>query len=270
MIILVLVVLGLCLGSFANALVWRLKQQETKVSKKYSVLKGRSMCPNCQHELTAKDLLPVLSWFSLKGRCRYCRQPISWQYPLVELATAGLFVISYEYWPKALSGGQIFTFSLWLILLIGLMALFIYDLRWFTLPNRLIYPLSVIASVIAIYGVVTAPSVVSATLNLIGGVLVGGGIFYGLFQLSNGKWIGGGDVKLGSLLGIIVASPGRSLLFIFMACVLGTLATLPLILRGQLKRNSLIPFGPFLIVGAIVSVLFGVNIIDWYKHLFIG
>jgi prepilin signal peptidase PulO-like enzyme (type II secretory pathway) len=106
MIIAVLVVLGLCFGSFANALVWRVHEQagqaaKKKPDKKYlkqlSVAKGRSMCPNCKHELVAKDLIPVLSWLALGGKCRYCAKPISIQYPLVEVALASLFVVSYLY-----------------------------------------------------------------------------------------------------------------------------------------------------------------------------
>src|SRR4051812_13278636 len=100
MIIAVLIVFGLCLGSFVNALVWRVHEQEAakKPNKKLSVLNGRSMCPHCEHELAAKDLIPVLSWLSLGGKCRYCHKPISKQYPLVELLTALLVVGSYIWW----------------------------------------------------------------------------------------------------------------------------------------------------------------------------
>jgi len=119
MIIAVLVVFGLALGSFVNALVWRVREQtkegskkkpDSKYLKKLSVSKGRSMCPNCHHELTAKDLLPVISWLGLKGKCRYCRKSISAQYPLVELATAGLFAASYLLWPEDINGGQVLLF----------------------------------------------------------------------------------------------------------------------------------------------------------------
>jgi leader peptidase (prepilin peptidase) / N-methyltransferase len=106
-------ILGLCLGSFVNALVWRIYQQEqaghrekvrgrskknnklsahsSDLSRSLSILQGRSMCPSCKHELAAKDLVPILSWLQLKGRCRYCQKPISVQYPLVEVATAVMY-----------------------------------------------------------------------------------------------------------------------------------------------------------------------------------
>jgi leader peptidase (prepilin peptidase)/N-methyltransferase len=278
MIIAVLVVIGLCLGSFANALVWRVHEQEEqaakhKPDKKYlkqlSVAKGRSMCPDCKHELAAKDLVPVFSWLSLKGKCRYCSKPISVQYPLVELATAAVFVASYIWWPAAFDGAQTAVFVLWLALLTGLMALLIYDVRWFLLPNRIVYPLGVIAGIQAVISIVAADQQGTALLNTILGVAVGGGIFYLLFQFSKGRWIGGGDVKLGWLLGLIAATPARSLLLIFIASVGGSLVSLPLLAAGRMKRTSLVPFGPFLIIGVIIVRLFGTDILDWYRQTFI-
>jgi leader peptidase (prepilin peptidase)/N-methyltransferase len=274
MIIVVLFLLGLCLGSFVNALVWRLHEQSQTGKKKakadLSISKGRSMCPNCHHKLAGKDLVPVLSWLSLGGKCRYCHKPISKQYPLVELLTALLFVASYLWWPVTLHGAQIVIFILWIVLLTGLLALLIYDLRWFLLPNRLIYPLSIIAGLMAIIGVATSVRPAMALLNEILAVLVGGGIFYALFQLSKGKWIGGGDVRLGWMLGLVAGTPGRSLLFIFLASVIGTIVSLPLLASNKLKRSSSIPFGPLLIVGIFITQLFGAAILHWYRYNFIN
>jgi prepilin signal peptidase PulO-like enzyme (type II secretory pathway) len=96
--------------------------------------------------------------------------------------------------------------------------------------------------------------------------LVGGGIFYLLFQLSAGKWIGGGDVKLGALLGILVGGPVQSLLLIFVASALGSVISVPLLITGKAKRGTKLPFGPFLIVAAIIVRLFGVSLVAWYKR----
>jgi prepilin signal peptidase PulO-like enzyme (type II secretory pathway) len=270
MIIVFLGFLGLILGSFVNALVWRVYRQEKSRSKKLSITKGRSMCPECRHELAAKDLVPIFSWLSLKGKCRYCKKAISYQYPLVELGTALLFGASYIWWPVAFNTTQQAVFGLWLIILIGLMALLVYDLRWLLLPNRMIYPLSVIAVVQALVIVVTSPKPITGLVNASLAVLIGGGIFYVLFQISGGKWIGGGDVRLGWLLGLLVATPARSVLYIFIASLLGTIVSLPLLFVSKLKRDSVIPFGPFLIVGAIIVVLFGQNMIDWYQQTFLN
>jgi prepilin signal peptidase PulO-like enzyme (type II secretory pathway) len=261
MIIVVLAVVGLCLGSFVNALVWRLHERKT--------MQGRSMCPQCGHQLAAQDLVPVLSWLWLRGKCRYCGKPISPQYPVVELATALVFVASYIWWPLELTGAQTAIFVIWLAILAGLMALLVYDLRWYLLPNRLIYPLSGLALLMAVIRIAAAPDIQKELLYTVLAVLVGGGIFYLLFQLSKGKWIGGGDVKLGWMLGLMVGTPARALLLIFIASVLGTAVSLPLLSSGKLKRTSVIPFGPFLIIAAIIVQLFGAGMLEWYRRTFI-
>jgi prepilin signal peptidase PulO-like enzyme (type II secretory pathway) len=287
MIIAVLIVLGLCFGSFVNALVWRvheqaeLEEQATrKKSKKakaadvtlaeLSIIKGRSMCPHCHHTLSALDLLPLVSWLALRGKCRYCHKPISAQYPVVELLTAVLFVISYLYWPVNFDGSglKIAAFIVWLPLLVGFMALIIYDFRWMLLPDRIVFPLGAIASVLAGLMIASSEHPLRAFLNVLGGVIIGGGLFWLIYQFSKGKWIGGGDVKLGWLLGLVVGTPGKAALFIFGAAILGTVASLPLLVSKRLKGNSVIPFGPFLIIAAIIAQLFGAALLAWYQRTF--
>src|SRR4051812_35090590 len=199
-----LAVIGLAAGSLVNAMVWRLREQhrehkkpspDKKYLKSLSIVKGRSMCPHCKHALAAKDLVPVFSWLSLRGRCRYCGKPVSIQYPLVELVSATLFIASYVWWPVDISGVQTIVFSLWLVLLTGFLALLVYDLRWKIPPDRLIASLSGVAAVWAVVGIIAAPRPFVAVLNVLAAVMVGGGIFYVLYQVSGGKWIGGGDVK---------------------------------------------------------------------------
>lgn len=277
MIIVGLFLLGLCLGSFANALVWRVHEQAEESEKKksdqkrlqeLSITKGRSMCPNCNHELKAKDLIPVLSWLSTGGKCRYCGKKVSVQYPLVELSTAIVFVASYVWWPAGFGvrSSEFVVFGLWLLIVTGLMALLVYDLRWYLLPNRIIYPLTVLVGLLALVQVATATEPLQAVTETALAVIIGGGLFYVLFQVSKGKWIGGGDVKLGWLLGLILGTPGNALLMIFVAALLGTIVSLPLLVNQKLKRSSVIPFGPFLIIGAFIAMLFGPEIIDWYLH----
>lgn len=298
MIIAILIVFGLVFGSFVNALVWRLHQQELASKKlkvhnvrkavkakllstfhfplstksdNLSIVHGRSMCPECRHELSALDLVPVFSWLYLRGKCRYCHKPISIQYPLVELITAGLFVASYVWWPSTVSSLlSTMQFATWLLILIGLVSLTVYDLRWMLLPNRLIYPISGLAAVFALINVYFANAPVTALINTALAVLVGGGIFYVIFQVSSGKWIGGGDVRLGWMLGLLVATPAKAVLMIFLASVIGSLVSLPLLARGKLKIKASIPFGPFLIAGAIITVLFGADILNWYTNTLIG
>jgi prepilin signal peptidase PulO-like enzyme (type II secretory pathway) len=275
MITLALLLLGLCFGSFVNAFVWRLHQQSKTGGKKskatgeqrsaqYSILRGRSMCPHCRHGLAARDLVPVLSWLSLKGKCRYCGKPVSWQYPLVETFTATLFVLSYVFWPYGFEAAGMLQFAVWLIVLTGFVALIVYDLRWMLLPNRIVYPLiGLVLFQILVLSIVSG-SGVAVIVEATWGLVFSGGIFYVLFQISQGRWIGGGDVKLGFLLGLLVGGPAKSLLMLFLASFLGTLVATPLLLSGKATRKTRIPFGPFLIIAAIIVQLFGPRLISWY------
>jgi leader peptidase (prepilin peptidase)/N-methyltransferase len=216
MIILLLALLGLIFGSFVNAFVWRLHEQEElregvkKPSKKkleeLSILKGRSMCPHCHHELAAKDLIPLVSWLSLRGKCRYCHKPISAQYPLVEALTAVLFALSYAWWPLELHGAGLVQFVFWLGFVVAFVALAVYDLKWFLLPDKIVYPL-IGAAAVEVITVAIMQHGVHVLLDAALGALVISGVFYLLFQVSGGKWIGGGDVKLAVVLGLLAGTP---------------------------------------------------------------
>jgi prepilin signal peptidase PulO-like enzyme (type II secretory pathway) len=163
----------------------------------------------------------------------------------------------------AISGAQILQFGLWLVLLVGLAALFVYDLRWRLLPDRIVYPLAAVAAAEAITTIVSADRPLRAGWDVVGAVIIGGGLFYVLYQVSRGKWIGGGDVKLGWLLGLVVATPARAALLIFLAAGLGSLAS------RRLKTSSTIAFGPFLIIAAVIVQLFGQSLLMWYRRTFL-
>lgn len=270
MIILLLCIFGLCFGSFINALIWRIHNQARSTSKKkqneLSILRGRSMCMHCRHTLQIWDLVPVVSWVLLKGRCRYCHKPYP-DSPVAEILTPLLFLISYIFWPYSFNTLGISLFIFWLIFLVGFIALALYDLRWYLLPNRIIFPLYWVALLQVLmltlffgYGfheiILTAAS-----------IGVGGGIFYVLYKVSMGKWIGGGDVKLGFLVGAILGDPLLSILYIFVASLVGTVYAAPLLLSGRLKRTSHLPFGPFLIISAYITVIFGQRLLDGYMQL---
>lgn len=263
--------LGVCLGSFVNALVWRVHQQEKakKPGRDLSILKGQSMCPNCRHKLAAKDLVPVFSWLWLKGRCRYCKKPISAQYPAVEAATGAVFVLSYLFWPTTLaSSGEYLLFGSWLLVSVGLMALLVYDIRWMLLPNRIIYPTLLVALAGRLaYILLFSEHFLHSLLYLLASVAVASGIFWILFEVSKGKWIGFGDVRLGFITGVVLAKPSLSLLMIFVASLLGTMAAIPGLATGKKTVLSKMPFGPFLITATWLVLLFGQSFIDWYTGL---
>lgn len=254
---------GLAFGSFVNALVWRVKTGKS--------MNGRSQCPNCKHNLSALDLIPVLSWLMLRGKCRYCKKPISWQYPAVELAGALVFVASYHFWPVELvSRGDWLLFITWLVSSVGLLALAVYDLRWMLLPSKILYPTAAIAiSGRLIYLAAYESDKAQAALELLLSVAIASGIFFILYIVSSGRWIGFGDVRLGLITGALLADPGKSFLMIFLASMLGTLFVLPSLLTKKKNLQAKIPYGPFLIIGAFISLLFGQNLVDWYRDFLI-
>ena len=252
-------ILGLCAGSFIQAFVWRLRNKRNWVSE-------RSECEFCHHKLGALDLIPVVSWLSLRGRCRYCDKPLSPSYPLVELATGALFVLSYAYWPLALNDvGLVIHFGLWLVFCTMLVGLFLYDLKWYLLPDAFTYPLIGLGLIDAILRLVwieqatTAQAILAIVLSL--APLAG---FYGLlYMVSRGKWVGLGDVKLGVFMGLVLGWQG-ALLTLFIANVLGTLVVLPGLLARKLTRQSRVPFGPFMIAAFVLVGLFGQAVIHAY------
>jgi leader peptidase (prepilin peptidase) / N-methyltransferase len=258
MIPLVLVVLGLCLGSFVNAFVWRVHEHRDWVRE-------RSECPSCHHQLAAKDLVPVFSWLWLRGKCRYCGKPIQ-DTPLAELAVPALFLLSYLVWPEPLHGAGLFRFVLWLVLLVGFVALTLFDLRWFLLPNKVVFPLVGLGAIWVAGGLVLGGSWRDVLGSAAGAAIIAG-LFWILFQVSKGKWIGFGDVKLGILLGMLAGGVLQACLVLFIASLTGLLVALPLVLQGKAHRKTLLPFGPLLLAGTIVVQLFGTDIINWYTRL---
>jgi leader peptidase (prepilin peptidase)/N-methyltransferase len=293
LIIVSLLAFGMIMGSFANALVWRIHGQEElqerlqelqaqKLSKKrdkqiaelqaelrtLSMSKGRSMCSKCRHPLAPKDLVPLFSWLSLGGKCRYCRQPIEdtpWLEALLPLA----FALSYLAWPLPLNGYGLLALALWLVFLVGFAALTVYDLRWYLLPDRIVWPLVGLALLQVLLHATVYGGGWGSVVTAAWGVATASGLFWVLYQVSKGEWIGGGDVKLGIVLGLLVGGPLPGLMVIFVASLLGTLASLPLLLRHKLKRTSAIPFGPFLMLATAIVVLLGQRLIDWFNSLFI-
>jgi len=269
--VIILAWLGLAFGSFVNALTWRVHEQNKKGksrAKDLSIISGRSICPKCKHVLTWYDLVPVFSWLALRGRCRYCKKQISAQYPLVEIIMALVFVGSYVWWPVPLDqAGEWVIFITWLATSVGLLALLIYDAKWMLLPNRIIYPTFFIAFLgQLVYLVGYEPHKGHALLMWALSVAVASGIFWLLFIVSSGKWIGFGDVRLGLITGTVLADPGKSFLMILLGSALGTLFILPALMAGKKNLASKLPYGPFLIGATAIAVLFGDRILEWYGN----
>lgn len=251
---------GLCLGSFINALVWRMHERKDWI-------KGRSQCTHCGHELSAKDLVPVFSWLYLRGKCRYCKKPISVQYPLVELTAGLVFALSYLLWPLPLDNGQLILLGTWLVCSVGLLALLIYDLRWMLLPDKILLPAAVAAAAgRLVYIIGFEPDKLHASYYWLLSLGIAAGIFWILYQVSD-RLIGGGDIKLGLVTGTLLADPSLSFLMIFLASVIGTVVMMPALIKGNKNMTSKLPFGPFLIIATAIILFVGADLINWYSKL---
>jgi prepilin signal peptidase PulO-like enzyme (type II secretory pathway) len=163
------------------------------------------------------------------------------------------------------------SFGLWLVYLVGLLALLVYDLRWMILPNAIIFPLigvGLVESAVR-YTVQVGSTPIQYANSVIFGIAVLAGLYWVLYTFSKGKWVGYGDVKLGLFMGIALGFQ-RSLLALFLANIVGFIVILPGLLLGKLKRTSRVPFGPFLIIAFVIAFLFGDRVVDWYLYLILA
>lgn len=282
-IYLALTLFGLVLGSFAGATVWRLRARQLVDDKKagehvdraeYNMLKklinkktteDRSRCLYCGYTLKWYDLIPLVSWVSLRGKCRDCRHPIGIMEPLIELGMALFFVLSYAFWPFALTDANaIAQLILWLVAGVGLAIMFAYDARWFLLPDRVNYTVIGLGLVSAILVVVASADPIMAIANIAGSVLVLAGLYFALYVVSQGRWIGFGDIKLGIGLGLLLADWQVALIALFLANLIGCLIVIPLLALKKLQRSSHVPFGPLLIAGAVIAKFIGLAIAEFY------
>ncbi|MBE0467601.1 MAG: prepilin peptidase [Candidatus Desulforudis sp.] len=235
---------GLAAGSFLNVCIHRLPRRE-------SVVRPASRCLDCGARLNAVDLVPVLSWLVLRGRCRYCGLPINPRYPLVELLTGSAFAGAY-----LAIGPDPFALAKALFFVALLIVAAFTDLEHMLIPNRLILAGLAGGAVFAV--VLPEPGVVSA----LAGTAACGGLLLLLAVVSRGG-MGGGDVKLAAVVGLFLGLP-LGLLVLFVASLLGSAAGIGMRLGGVLKRGEPLPFGPFIAAGAVVALFWGDAVLDWY------
>ena len=260
-------IFGLAIGSFLNCVIYRLERVEKEPSsfKKElgSFVMGRSYCPHCQHLLSWQDLIPVFSFFILGGKCRYCGKRISWQYPLVELATGILFLLIFIYFNNFLVTGYWLPVTIfWLLVTSFLIIIFVYDFKHYIIPDKVIYPAIVIAF---IYNLITGYRLPVTGYLL--AAFAAAGFFLFIVLISRGKWMGVGDIKLAFLIGLLLGWP-NTLLALFLAFLIGAIIGLGLIILKKKTIKSELPFGPFLILGIYIAFFWGKEIINWYFGLF--
>jgi prepilin signal peptidase PulO-like enzyme (type II secretory pathway) len=271
---------GLIVGSFLNSVIYRLSLPNFSW-KKIIGPKERSYCPHCKHVLSWRDLIPILSFLDLKGKCRYCKKNISWQYPLVELATAILFILTIqkiaEDIPPEISGGMssggLFSggfLNLCYLLIVAcfLIVIFVYDLKHYIIPDEIVFPAIGIAF---LYNIFYSYFILHASyfiLNTLYSALGASAFFFAIFLISKGKWLGFGDVKLAFFMGLFLGFP-NIIVALFLSYLIGAIIGLGLILAKKKGLKSEVPFGPFLVTGTFSAFFWGEKIISWYLHSFL-
>lgn len=243
--------LGLAIGSFLNVVIWR-------VPRKLSVVRPPSHCPQCETPIRPLDNVPVLSWLLLRRRCRHCGNPIPVRYPLVEAGCGVLFAV------VAARFGASWELPAYLVLAAALLAISIIDLEHFIVPDRITIPLTV--SALALLGLAAA-----ADRNgwRFGRTVLGGLAFFAFLLLLNllyPRGMGMGDVKLSFSLGLYLGWLGWGQVFLggFLAFLLGAVVGVGLIASGVKNRKDFVPFGPFLALGTVVTILWGDPLLRWY------
>lgn len=241
-------IFGAVIGSFLNVCIYRIPRKE-------SIVSPGSHCPGCSHALGFWDLVPFVSQIALRAKCRYCGTKISFRYFFVELMTALLFVAMYARFMVYVYSPLSFAMSL--VLSSMLVVITFIDLDHKIIPDKISYPGMITGLVFSLL-VGGAPSLLSAVI----GLFAGGGIIYLIVVLSKGG-MGGGDVKLAAMLGAFL---GWKLVLVnlFLSFFLGGIAATLLLLRKLKGRKDYIPFGPYLAIAAIITVLWGQKILQLY------
>ncbi len=255
---------GLFVGSFLNCIICR-------IEKKKSFLRGRSSCPNCNHNLSWYDLIPVLSFVFLKRKCRYCKNKISFQYPFVEILTGVVFLANYifltSHFFSYIETSLLFFLTILYFLIIAslLVIIFVYDLKHYIIPDKVLFPAVIISFLFNLFLGFYKNDFSFLLQGLLAGFLAAL-FFLLLFLVSKGEWFGFGDVKLIFFMGIFLGFPGV-LVALFSAHIIGAITGIGMIMLKKKGFKSQIPFAPFLIIGTYIGLFYGKQIADWYVSL---
>jgi leader peptidase (prepilin peptidase)/N-methyltransferase len=243
---------GLAIGSFVNVVIYRVPRHE-------SVITPPSACSSCGTQIETRDNIPVLSWLLLRGRCRHCQARISWQYPAVELLTAGLFA------GLAARFGWDWALPAYLALFAGLVALSWIDVERLLLPRAIIYP--TLAIVTALLLLASAASHDWHSMWVAAVCAVGWFIFFWALNFISPRALGYGDVRLAPLLGLGLGWLGWRyvILGFFLANVIGAVIGIALIVAKRMDRQQRIPYGVFLALGTAVAIYAGPELLKPFQ-----
>jgi len=236
-------ILGTIIGSFLNVVVCRLPEKRSIVSQ-------RSCCPHCQKSIRWYDLIPIASFFILGGKCRECHKKISWQYPLVEFVTGGLFV----FWAWHYGLSDFFSnpfFYRDLVFTGALIIIFLTDLKHYLIFDAVTLPVTFFAIIFNVYFLSSSLTLGRLSANYLLAMIIGVLFFGSQYWLSKGKWLGAGDIRMGLMMGAMLGLMGLFYGLVIGYCLGALVAIILLILRKKGRKDEL-PLGVFLSLSAFV------------------
>lgn len=257
----ILFVIGTFFGSFLSVVIYRIHEQ------KKGIFFGKSECPYCHERLKPRDLIPIISFFIHRGKCRVCKKNISPHYLFLEIITGLVFLIFYiEYTFIEISQFNqiIFNSNIWFLYVfytiigIFLIAIWFYDLKYLEIPQTLVIPPIIIILLVSF--ILPGPGIISM---LIGALLAI--IFFGIqVWISHESWMGMGDVYVGVLIGLLLGWKYLIICLLF-SYIIGSLASMVLLIAGKVNTKSKIPFAPFLVIATFITLFFG----DFFYNLYL-
>ncbi len=239
--------IGLGFGSFASVIIHRIHSEEG------GILFGRSKCPKCKKTLGAIDLIPIAGYMINKFKCRFCKDSISIRYPILEIVmglgflSTSLLVGFNNYW----------LLAYYLLITFIFVLLSFYDIFFQEIPDRISLPTIILTGLVGFIAHLHSPK------HLVIGFIIPVVFFGALFLGSRGRWLGGGDVRIGAIMGFILGWP-NIIIGLFLAYLFGSIYSIIGLLSGKLTRKTPIPFGPFLFIGTYIALFWGKNIVGWY------
>lgn len=263
LIIALLFVLGLAIGSFLSVVIYRMTHGD-------SALRGRSYCDACKNQIAWYDNIPLLSFILLRRKCRHCGTPIPWEYPAVEFLTGALFVwwfvVGFTFFRLSERPFLIIQPLFWLFVGILLVMIFFTDYMYYIIPDSAVVLLTIATFAYRLFltrqGIMMPHDFALAILCACGACL----FFLGLFLLTKGRGMGFGDVKLAFPLGLLLGWP-NTLVALFLSFFIGASVGILTIMLGKKKLKSAVPFGPFLVIGTLIALLWSNEIVRMYVGL---
>lgn len=246
-------IIGLCVGSFLNVIIDRLPQGR-------SIVRGRSACDFCHKNLSWYELIPLLSFFFLRGRCKNCHKTLPFQYPLVESITGIIFLFTFLSLSMSTSFEKMWVLLYLLFTFSFLLAIFVADLKYRIIPDQIVFALILVSFFFQL----------AFAQNTLGNHFLSGFIsfllFFLLFFITNGKGMGFGDVKFAFFMGLFLGFP-KIIIAFYLAFLTGAFVSLILIVLGKKKMKSTVAFGPFLIFATVATLLFGSTLWMWLRKI---